>query len=60
MSIEEEIRRIVNEELDRRVKDDNLRKFVEESDRSLWEGKWDFNEIATPEPEVPWKHRHDR
>ena len=60
MNIEGEIRRIVNEELDRRLKDDNLRKFIEENDRSLWEGKWDFNEVAVPEPKVPWQERHDR
>lgn len=64
MSIEEEIRKIVNEELDRRIREENLHKFIEEAQpisfRSLREGKWDFNEVAMPEPEVPWQQRHDR
>lgn len=69
MSIEDEIRRIVNEELDRRAEE--ARYQLLKSNTQLYEdalrkmrdapaSNWDFNEVAMPEPEVPWKERHDR
>lgn len=69
MSIEDEIRRIVNEELDRRAEE--ARYQLLKSNTQLYEdalrkmrdapaSNWDFNEVAMPEPEVPWQERHDR
>lgn len=49
-----------------RMRIDNLNKFIDEienpekSVKSLLRGEWDFNEIAMPEPDVPWKERHDQ
>lgn len=66
MNIEDEIRRIVNEELDRRLQEENRKAYRAElvpkgtDARAILDGDWDSNEVAMPEPEVPWQQRHDR